>query len=830
EEDDRLRLTDFGLAKLKESSGITSQGTTVGTVGYMSPEQVQGQPVDCRSDVFSLGVILYELLTGKRPFVAEHAAAALYAIVHETPPAPRDINHDIPLELSQLVERALAKDPRDRFSDGREVEAELRAIGRSLDVARLSSGRMPVMRYARGKRLAWAAAGSIAIIFGLAVVLIPLFQKPGGSGGEVQADVNMLAVMPFENLSDSQDPERFGDIITELLTTDLSGSDFVTVVSSQRLLDLFKQEGSETTRGADRTLALRVARRSGATRMLTGSLSSMHDRKIITSQIVDVASGEVIGSERVDGDDLFTMVDDLAVRVKRRIGLSESQVLAGDVPVAEATTDNPDAYREYLLGMEQYHAFNWENARAHFDRALGMDTTFALAYLRIGIACLEDGREELGMQYFARARQFIDRATGCDRMLLQAMAVDYGRNLDLETARRTLEKASLECPTHKELFMWLGNFAMNTHERDTAYYYLNRALELDPNYPFALLILAGRLMADRNFTEARPVVERYMAVRPNDVVPYAQLGNIFQEEHQNDSALYFYRRAVAVAPDHRLGYQALGQFFVVQGQLDSALYWFEKLLASDNVFSRLIGLRSYSAACRTQGHFVRAVEYLTEAERVADSAGLDNQRAAALTGLASMHFDTDRLDDALWYYTQARDLDSTGMGSVYGIARVYATMGQGDRALRIVDSLHDVWRGRLIDTTDAATSRTQIEGYAALSAGRYQDAINAFQECQRLAEDTTACRAQLAEAQLHNDQYELAIANFAAYQEEAETNWPSGTYLHSLYLLADAYVKSGRSAEAIVPLERLMLFWGETDWDVPWMRDARRLYGSLTAQ
>jgi len=287
---------------------------------------------------------------------------------------------------------------------------------------------------------------------------------------------------------------------------------------------------------------------------------------------------------------------------------------------------------------------------------------------------------------------------------------------------------------------------------------------------------------------------------------------------------------VMIDPDQNFGYQALGQFFVLQGQLDSALYWFERLIASDNISHRLIGLRGYSAACRTQGQFVRAVEYLTEAERVADSAGLNNQRGTALSTLASLHFDTDRLDDALWYYSQAHDLDSTDVSSVYGMARVYATMGQGDRAVHLIDSIHGVWGGRLLDSVDVAVGRVQVEGYTALSAGRYQDAIAAFQECRRLRQDTTVWRAALGEAYLRSDRYEPAIALFTDYQGEAETDWPTGPYLRSLYLLADAYVKSGRSQEAVAPLERLMLFWGETDWDVPWMRDARRLYGSLTAQ
>jgi serine/threonine protein kinase len=139
-QDDRARLTDFGLARLKESSGLTGRGTTVGTVGYMSPEQAQGMEVDARSDVFSLGVMLYELFTGQRPFVAEHAAAALYSIVHEQPTPLREINPDIPEALALIVDRALAKSPSDRYADARALEADLRSVARQLEFSRISSG------------------------------------------------------------------------------------------------------------------------------------------------------------------------------------------------------------------------------------------------------------------------------------------------------------------------------------------------------------------------------------------------------------------------------------------------------------------------------------------------------------------------------------------------------------------------------------------------------------------------------------------------------------------------------------------------------------------
>ncbi|MBD3299117.1 MAG: protein kinase, partial [candidate division Zixibacteria bacterium] len=444
DENNRARLTDFGLAKLKESSGLTGRGTAVGTVGYMSPEQAQGLEVDARSDVFSLGVLLYELFTGEKPFVAEHAAAALYAIVHETPTPVRELNPDIPEPLAAVVARALAKDPSDRYPDARAVESELRTIARDLEYSRVSSsGAYAVHAHPpKTKRFAWAAAGVIIILVGLVLTFSPgLFSS---EEPEVQATENSVAVMYFENLSDPDDEERLGDIITELLTTDLSGSDYLKVVSTQRLHDLLSQEGYADRKRIDRDVATKIASKAGASRMLIGTLSKLGGRTIITAQVVDVSSGEVVGSQRVDGTDVFAVVDELSTRIKQEIGLSGPEVYAGDVPISEATTSSAEAYREYLMGMEYYHALEWEKAHEHFDRALELDSTFALAYLRKGVAYSSDGQTERGIDMLRQAGQYIDRTTGCDRLLLEAMSIHLAQNWDQEAALETLKRATTQ--------------------------------------------------------------------------------------------------------------------------------------------------------------------------------------------------------------------------------------------------------------------------------------------------------------------------------------------------------------------------------------------------
>lgn len=827
--DDRARLADFGLARLKESSGLTERGSTVGTVGYMSPEQVQGLPVDARSDVFSLGIVFYELLTGRRPFAAEHAAAALYSIVHETPPAPRDINPQIPPEVSAVVERAMAKEPDDRYPNAGALETDLRAVARFLEISRISSGGIPALRPKRRFSLAWGLLGGAVMLLGMAFLFAShLFT---GGGQPAKAGENTLAVMYFENLSDPDDKERLGDIITELLTTDLSASQFIKVVSSQRIYDLLKHQGASSARRVDRGIATEVARKAGASRMLSGTLSRLSGRTIITAQLVDVASGDVVGSERVDGSDVYAMVDDLSIRIKQKLGLSEQEVMAGEVKVANVTTSSPEALREYLQGMDYYFTLDWPDAHKHFERALTLDSTFALAYLRQGIAYMSDGQRDRGLAMLVSASRYAERLTGCDQLLVEAFAKNLAQQWDRVGALKTLKRATVECPTEKEPFFWIANLLLDDKgQTDSVIYYCRRALDLDPDYPFALLILANALIERKDYAGAKPVVEHYISARGKDWVPYALMSGIYLNEHKHDSAWRYAWRVMQMAPDQRSGFFQIAAMHVLEGRPDSAIRWYEKMMSTDrSPVTRIAGLRQIAAVHKSWGRFGKSLDYYRLAEQVADSAGLRPQRSGVQQALGALYFDTERFQEAITHYHAAATLDTLNAESALAEARIHAQLGDKNASQAITSVLGDRWKGR-VDSTVMQSGGFELRGLLALAAKDYQGAIDDITAARRLSHDTTRCRIQIAEAYIGAGRYDNAIAELTAFREDAEIEWPTGRYLHGLYLLADAQVRAGRPREAIEPLKRFLVFWGNADWEVPVVNDAKKLYGSLSAQ
>ncbi len=828
--DDRARLSDFGLAKLKESSGLTSRGATVGTVGYMSPEQAQGMPVDARSDVFSLGVILYEMFSGQRPFAAEHAAAALYSIVHESPKPLKELDSQIADPIVAVVERALEKKPEARYPDGNAVESDLRAVARAMEISRVSSGQLPVYRRSKRRRVLWATAGTITILIGLLSAIIGS-DDDAPSPGEAVATENTIAVLNFENLSDPQDSGRQGDIIADLLTTDLSASDYIKVVSSQRLYDLARHEAGDTDGKIDKGEAIDIARQAGATRMLTGSLSKLGGRSIISAQIIDVASGDVIGAERVDGEDLFAMVDSLSIRIKRRIGLSETQALAGDIPVSEATTDNPEAYRAYLKGMEFYHALDWDDAQKSFDRAIELDSAFALAYLRKAIAYFSDGQAEAGFRNMAIARRYIDRVPSCERVLVQALAVDVGERQDYESAIRTLKKATTDCPTHKEIFFWIANFSAGNvrNEPDSAVLYARHALDLDPDYAYAMLVLTNVYLKQKKYADAEELARHYRETHPNDVYPYEILGDIHLAQGQFDSARTWYVRAIDVAPDQRNGYREIGRIFVLQGEPDSAIVWYSKTLASDNQLTRQLALRNVASIHKSWGRFDESIGYYRKAATMAEAADLPDQEAGAHSALGWLYMDTWRPELALEEFRKVSVLDTISPQGAMLQAYALVRLQRAEEARRIMDQVGKEWQGR-IDSTQMKAEAASVEAVIALENKDYKAAYEQLLRTRQYQNDSTIWRGGIAEALIGLGRYDDALSELRQLRTESERNWISTEYLRGLYFEADALVKLGRNKDAVEPLERLMVFWGNTDWDIPWLSDAKRLYASLTAQ
>jgi tetratricopeptide (TPR) repeat protein/tRNA A-37 threonylcarbamoyl transferase component Bud32 len=501
--DGHAKVLDFGLAKLLDdepadaphgtdmqtvSAEMTREGKVLGTAAYMSPEQARALPVDARSDIFSFGVLLYEMFAGRSPFMGRTVTDTLSAILRDPQPPASQQNPEIPPELERAIDKCLEKEAKDRYQHADDLVVDLRRMRRETESQPVSRVSGPVA--AAGGKRSWTRPAILVGAIALAIVAAFLVKGMLGEGGLIpaaRADVTGLAVMPFHNLQDVEDSQRLGQIMQELIITDLSELETLTVYSGQRLQDIRKQLGDDA-RTVDSDTATQVARRAGADRMLMGTLSKLGERWILTSQLVGVADGAVVKSERIDGDDLYSMVDDLSARLRANMGLASSSATQS---IKDKTTDSVEAYEEYLAGVEALNESGFASAVQHFEKAIEIDPRFGQAYYKLAIALWwEGGTRAVGLKDGAA---MLERALAADIKLPES---DRRRieaflpllNWDYQGSVPDLKRLVEDFPDDKEAWYGLGEALWHSPDGGAdlaAIEAFEKALELDPSFHLA---------------------------------------------------------------------------------------------------------------------------------------------------------------------------------------------------------------------------------------------------------------------------------------------------------------------------------------------------------
>jgi len=391
----QVKITDFGLAKLREQTKLTMTGTTMGTAAYMSPEQTQGEEVDQRTDIWSLGVLLYEMLTGKLPFAGDYAQAVMYSILHEEPEPITGLRTGVPMELERIVFKVLEKNPEERYQHADELLIDLQRVQKSLETK--SHRFVPSEVKSRGRR--WSTFP------GLWTAIIALFGLAGGvllfypSKTIPFSERDWILITDFENLTGE---DVFDKSLNTVLTVSIEQSSYVNVYSKRRIEQTLKRMKMNDVDRIDEELGSEIAEREGIKVMLVPSISRLGERYVLTSEIKDVKTGtslqshivqaqgqeevlsaldEVVGGHE-PGDDRLPQapvrVDDgLIVVVRERV---EREAHAGDFAVDLLLHDHGNARRqnvEAVLLLVVEHAFIEARGKAVSHRVVEIGQAYA---------------------------------------------------------------------------------------------------------------------------------------------------------------------------------------------------------------------------------------------------------------------------------------------------------------------------------------------------------------------------------------------------------------------------------------------------------------------
>ena len=562
-----VKIVDFGLAKLAGMSHVTRTGTTVGTVAYMSPEQARGEPADQRSDIFSLGVLLYELVTGELPFKAEHQAALLYQVVN-TPHKPlSDVRPNLPPQFERIVNKSLEKNAPDRYQLAEELLDDLKLVQKELTTQELlKQAGVPVSM--RKKTMPWVISGTAILLI---IIGIYLFYPTTRES----ADRRSIAVLPFANLSEDKENQYFSDGITEDIITQLSRIGDLRVIS---------RTSTMRYRGTEKTIP-EIGKELDVATILEGSVRREGNQVRIVAQLVDVRNDEHLWAETYDKE--LTQIFAIQSNVARRIAEALKATLSPieKERIEKKATDNLDAYTYYLKGREyyyRYHKQDNENAIELFKKALELDPNYALAYAGLGDAYGQ------GTQKFGFAHDWGDSAIAASQKAIsldpnlaeayKSLSLGYGEKGLYRKALASLYKSVELNPNYFPAVSNIGWGNWLTGRFDEALFWFNKGLTLNPAFPYTHFSIGMTYLRIGDYPKSKEWFKKALELQPDFTYGYVGLSLAFQAEGQFEKAVEQNQKILAIAPDDLIGMAVVADTRMLMSDYALARQYYEKVV------------------------------------------------------------------------------------------------------------------------------------------------------------------------------------------------------------------------------------------------------------
>jgi serine/threonine protein kinase/tetratricopeptide (TPR) repeat protein len=841
------KIMDFGIARSVSAKGITGTGVMIGTPEYMSPEQVEGKEVDQRSDIYSLGIILYEMLTGQVPFEGDTPFTIGVKQRSEVPKDPQKVNAQIPDDLSRLILRCLEKDKEKRYQSADELRTEFEKIEKGVSTyerpapKRKTITSRPITLTVSRKKL-FIPASVIILVTLVAIIWIVLLRR---AAPRLPQQRRSIAIISFENQTGNPAYDYLSKVIPNLLITKLEQSGSFDVTTWERLRDLLKQVGKGDVEFIDPDLGFEVCQKEGVEHIVLGLLSMSGNTFVTDAKVLDVATKKLLGTanSRGDGPDsiLKSQVDDLSRQIARGAGLSERKALVEGKRIGDLTTRSLEAYDFYLKGLEEKDKWRLPQARQYFEKAVDLDPDFVMALRELGAKSLE------------KAMALSKNVTEKERLYTEAsyaLSIEKNSQKAIKLYRQMVDKY----PKEKMAYEKLGSIL----EPREALEMFQRALELDPKSGTALNYLGYSLLAMNQPEQAVDVFKKYASLRPGDVNALDSLADAHFQLGQLDEAVENYQKAVDIDPSWTNSMLGIGYIFALREDYSQASGWMDKAIDNSLGGEKPCAYVWKSFLLFWQGNIKGSLRHIQTAEDISRALNFEGSRAHADWLRAWIFYDQGEFELSRRYSQNSRlllikaipDLESfsrAGHDFLEGLIDLREGNVESARSrLAELDSLikavpqwdHPSLRENEMAVFEAEWLRSAIQlcekpfdkATASLKKSAAVEFVPAWTppDYHKLRYNTPFQRDSLARGYIEHGETDKAIAEYERLIAFDPTK-PARLLIHPLYhyRLGVLYEQKGVKDKARGQYERFLEFWKDADSGRPEPADARKRLAAL---